>query len=185
MSVVQFLRRSGSALALLLLSSCALADTVPDAVLKIVSASDVRNFAMADASGDDGLRWSVWEEGSRDARTSRLALFTGKKSTWSTQWQDAYNPALQVVPDWQWHGHALAAVTLQFGAAAAQLSAYGLDDKKQPVKLFEKEAASIGWLISGKGQRLLALYDAKPTALEATCYGWDESEGKLKMQPCK
>ncbi|WP_039055376.1 hypothetical protein [Enterobacter sp. Bisph1] len=185
MTVVQFLRRSGSALALLFLSSCTLANTVPDAVLKIVSATDVRNFTMAEASVEDGMRWGIWEEGSSDARTSYLALFADKKSIWSTQWQDAYNPALQIVPDWQWHGHAVAAVTLQFGAAAVQLSVYGLDDKKQPVKLFEKDAASIGWLISDKGQRLLALYDAKPTTLVATCYSWNESAGKLNTQPCK
>ncbi len=185
MTVVQFLRRLGSALALIILSFCACASAVPDAVSKIVSATDVRNFAMADASIEEGIRWSVWEEGSSDARTSHLALFMGKKSAWSAQWQDAYNPALQVVTDWQWYGHAVAAVTVQFGAAAVQLSVFGLDDKKRPVKLFEKDAASIGWLISDKGQRVLALYDAKPTALQATCYQWDEGAGKLNSQPCQ
>ncbi len=185
MKIVQALRRSGCALALSSLPFFTLASAVPDVVSNIISAPDIHNFSMADVTPQDGIRWSVWEDGGSDSRISHLVLFTGKKSIWSVQWSDAYNPVLQILPEWQWHGHPVAAVTLQFGAAASQLALYGLDEKYQPVRLLEKESASMGWIINENGQRLLALYDPKPTALKATCYAWNDSNGNLNPQPCK
>lgn len=185
MKIAQALRRSGCALVLSSLPFFTFASEVPDAVSKIISAPDIRNFSMADAAVRDGGRWGVWEDGGSDTRISHLVFFAGKKSVWSVQWQDACNPVLQILPEWQWRGHPVAAVTLQFGAAAVQLVVYGLDDKNQPVWLFEKEAASIGWIINENGQRLLALYNSKPTALKAACYVWNDSTGNLNLQPCK
>lgn len=159
----------------------------PDAINRIM-AEPVRNLSLMDADPQGDLRWVVWQEGRADSSVSYLALFKQDKgaasSVWSTSWPDAWSPALQPLPEWRWQGNALVAVTLQFGAAAGQVELYGLDTQNRPIKLAEKTAASVSWKINESGQRLLVLYEPKPTALKASCYGWRENTNKLMPQSC-
>lgn len=159
----------------------------PDAINRIM-AEPVRNLSLMDADPQGALRWVVWQEGQADSRVSYLALYQQDKgaasSVWSTSWPDAWSPALQPLSEWRWQGNALLAVTLQFGAAAEQVELYGLDTQNRPVKLAEKTAASVNWKINEAGQRLLVLYEPKPTILKASCYGWQENTGKLVPQSC-
>lgn len=159
----------------------------PEAINRIMAES-VHNLSLMDADPQGALRWVAWQEGQADTRVSYLALFQQGKgaalSVWSTGWPDAWAPALQPLSEWRWQGNALLAVTLQFGAAAAQIELFGLDAKNRPVHLAEKTAASVGWKINEAGERLLVLYEPKPTALKAICYGWQGNTGKLMPQSC-
>lgn len=159
----------------------------PDAINRIM-AEPIRNLSLIDADPQGALRWVVWQEGQVDSRVSYLALYQQGKgeasSVWSTSWPDAWSPALQPLSEWRWQGNALLAVTLQFGATAEQVELYGLDTRNRPVKLAEKTAASVNWKINEAGQRLLVLYEPKPTILKSSCYGWQENTGKLVPQSC-
>lgn len=159
----------------------------PDAINRIM-AKPIRNLSLIDADPQGALRWVVWQEGQVDSRVSYLALYQQGKgeasSVWSTSWPDAWSPALQPLSEWRWQGNALLAVTLQFGATAEQVELYGLDTRNRPVKLAEKTAASVNWKINEAGQRLLVLYEPKPTILKSSCYGWQENTGKLVPQSC-
>ncbi|SFE68802.1 hypothetical protein SAMN05216563_107134 [Phytobacter palmae] len=159
----------------------------PETINRIM-AEPLHNLSLLDADPQGELRWVAWQEGEGESRVSSLALFKQSKgaasSVWSTSWPDAWSPALQPLSEWRWQGNALLAVTLQFGAAAGQVELYGLDTQKRPLKLAEKTAASVGWKINEAGQRLLVLYEPKPTALKASCYGWQENTGKLMPQSC-
>ncbi|MGY5957112.1 Lipoprotein [Kosakonia sp. BK9b] len=185
MNKKNMLRLAGALTSLIVFASPA-AEKAPDVVNQLM-ASPVRNLSQADNDTDGAQRWVAWEEGTIDARSSHLALY--EKNTngniqpvWSTAWPDAWAPSLLMLQEWRWHDRPLLAVTLQFGAAAEQVDIYGLDEKQRPQRLAEKTAATIGWKISASGQRLLVLYEAKPTVLKATCYGWQENT--LAVQSC-
>ena len=181
---------SGGIFALAFIASAAVwaaENKTPEAINRIM-AEPVHNLSLMDADPQGALRWVAWQEGQADTRVSYLALFQQGKgaalSVWSTGWPDAWAPALQPLSEWRWQGNALLAVTLQFGAAAAQIELFGLDAKNRPVHLAEKTAASVGWKINEAGERLLVLYEPKPTALKASCYGWQGNTGKLMPQSC-
>ncbi|AKL11106.1 TPA: hypothetical protein I8271_000938 [Kluyvera intermedia] len=181
---------SGGIFALAFIASAAVQaseNKKPDVINRIM-AEPVHNLSLMDADPQGTLRWVVWQEGQADSRASYLALYQQAKGVaspvWSTSWSDAWAPALYSLSEWRWQGNALLAVTLQFGAAAGQVELYGLDAKNQPVQLAEKTAASVGWKINEAGERLLVLYEPKPTTLKASCYGWRENTGKLMPQSC-
>ncbi|MGG7446988.1 hypothetical protein ACQ3G7_13035 [Kosakonia oryzendophytica] len=166
--------------------SCPAAETIPDVVNQLM-VSPVRNLSQADNDAEGTARWVAWEQGTPDARTSHLALFEKQnngniQSVWSTAWPDAWAPSLLMLQEWRWHDRPLLAVTVQFGAAAEQIDIYGLNENNRPQRLTGKTAASISWKINTSGQRLLVLYETKPTVLKATCYGWQEN--KLAVKSC-
>jgi hypothetical protein len=144
------------------------------------------NIEAANSSGS--LRWAAWGEGPAGSQTVRLALLdtagTTTTALWATAWPDAYGAALRPTPEWQFAGHQLMAITMQFGAAAEQIDIYGLDEKNQPVRLAEKLGAAIGWAADSSGDLILIVYSMPDSALVPACFGWNPATSQLSPASC-
>jgi len=145
-------------------------------------------LSMANANFSGSLRWTAWAEGPARSQTVRLALLDTAPITsaaiWATAWPDAYGAGLRPAPEWQFAGHQLMAVTMQFGAAAAQIDFYGLDAKNQPVRLAEKLGAAIGWAVDSSGDLILIVYSMPDSSLVPACFGWNPTTSQLAPATC-
>jgi len=143
---------------------------------------------IEDANEAGSLRWAAWGEGPAGSQTVRLALLsTASASTtalWATAWPDAYGAALRPTPEWQFADHQIMAITMQFGAAAAQVDLYGLDAKNRPVRLAEKLGAAIGWAVDSSGDLILIVYSMPDSALVPACFGWSPVASQLAPATC-
>jgi hypothetical protein len=145
--------------------------------------------SIAEANDNGEMRWATWEDKSDKSKGVYLSLYSIEKKTakqlWSTSWPDAYRPVMRVLTEWTWHDHPTVAVTMQFGAAAAQVDLYGLDGNNKAIRLAEILTSDIEWAVNKDEDTLLIASDATPNGLKAKCYGWDEASGKLVSKVCK
>jgi hypothetical protein len=181
--------RIGLALAALLAglaggrAHAAAAKPAPD--LAAIVSAPVRDLVLANADPAGDLRWLLWSDGAAAERAVHLALYHrdggAVARSWSNDWPGAAEPTLRQIADWRYAGHPVSAVTMQRGAATAQLDLFGLSADDQPVRLAEKRATSFSWAVGADGKPVLILYAASGDTLAASCYGWT---GELSAFPC-
>ncbi len=145
-------------------------------------------LSVEDANASGSLRWAAWGDGPAGSQTVRLALLdaagTRTAALWATAWPNAYGAGLRPTPEWQFAGHQVMAITMQFGAAAEQIDVYGLDTKNQPVRLAEKLGAAIGWAVDSSGDLILIVYSMPDSALVPACFGWNPATSQLAPASC-
>jgi hypothetical protein len=156
--------------------------------VETISKMPFSGLNIEDANPSGTLRWAAWGDGPAGSQTVRLALLDPAPSStmalWATAWPDAYGAALRPTPEWQFAGHQLMAITMQFGAAAEQIDLYGLDARNQPVRLAEKLGAAIGWAVDSSGDLVLIVYSMPDSALVPACFGWNPATSQLAPANC-
>jgi hypothetical protein len=172
--------------AALIAGTAAGAPAKPDAAIAVIAAAPIKDLTVADAYPAGELRWLLWSDGAAADRAVHLALYRraggAAVQTWANGWRGAYDPALRQIEDWRYAGHPVSAVTMQRGAATAQLDLYGLNAADEPVRLAEKSATSVSWAVGADGKPVLILYAAAAGGtLTASCYAWN---GELAAFPC-
>ena len=113
--------------------------------------------------------WATWSEGTLGRRHAvHLALITRRvgrvRQVWSDAWRDGYEPLIQRVWSWQYHGRPSVALVYQMGAAAQVLKVYGLSQRNSPKLLGETVAAFFEFSI-GSGQFTIVAHGDPPDPL--------------------
>lgn len=129
----------------------------------------------ADAHGR--LRWQAWELYGRGGKRVHLATVDVRASASAPRlvatWQDAYSPALRQPRGWMRDGRPVAALTFQFGAAAAAVALLTLDAQDRPLRLDERLDAAMDWQDVPDGHDILVLSGRAGSALQPACLRWD------------
>jgi hypothetical protein len=156
--------------------------------VETISKMPFSGLSIENANASGSMRWAAWGEGPAGSQTVRLALLdtaaTSTTALWAMAWPDAYGAALRPTPEWQFAGHQLMAITMQFGAAAEQVDLYGLGAKNQPVRLAEKLGAAISWAVDSSGDLILIIYSTPESALVPACFGWNPATSQLAPANC-
>jgi len=141
-----------------------------------------------DVDGDKDWRWATWSDSSQEGSSVNLMLLMKTKKhvviTWGVNKQDAYEPTLNRIVNWQFGQHPILAFTYRLGAQAQQVELYGLDEKNRPLLLDTQLGEQIEWRIGIQGQTVLSVYSKPDGHLIPTCYSWQKEKRHLEPVPC-
>ena len=140
---------------------------------------------MTVATDPDGTtRWVAWGDGEGQTQAAHLALWSRAGLSKQIDWPNGYQPSLKVLPEWRHGQRSVAAVTVQFGAAAVDVSLFDIDSEGRLHRLDNRTVAAVGWRIAPSGEPLLITYTATGARLMPTCLRWAAGAAKLVKRPC-
>lgn len=141
-------------------------------------------LTIAGADTQGRRRWVVWQDGAGETRAVHLALWSAAGASAPVDWRDGYLPVLSVLAQWRYRGQPVAAVQVQYGAAATEIALYGIGADDRPVRLDDRTAAAAGWRTMSSGEALLVTYAATGAGLVPTCLRWTAARAKLVPAVC-
>jgi hypothetical protein len=186
MSVLQFYPLTGHA------HGAVLSRTLTRLMTTVLVLAGLCGHATAqttDASAAAGAagRWEISTEGIQPNSEVTLALVNPQgQRTWQHTWLHTYEPTLRLLPQWRYNEGAVLAVTVQHGAAAAELTLFGLG-RGEPTQLHNELVSAVEWKHAPDGEWLLVVdnpSDNPPPLLVSSCYGWNEVKAQLAPKDC-
>nr|WP_294548904.1 hypothetical protein [uncultured Rhodopila sp.] len=145
------------------------------------------NLSIVDAQlPNRSLAWAAWDTGPGAQRKVHLALLTRKKTPtrvlWSRSWDESFQPAVTVLPGWQYDRNPMLALTFQQGAAAESLLIFGINNEGLPVAVAQRDAAVVELRSVGRGEFIIMNGSGSSPARE--CLVWNEGERQIASTAC-
>jgi len=161
----------------------------PNFVTEKAFSTEGMHIIGVESDKDQELRWATWGKRSKHGPSIVLALLKKTKKgvsvLWSIEKLDGYEPAIKRIPSWRYGRHPVLALTFQYGALAAQVELYGLDEKERPTPIVEKLGESIEWSVSSHGEELMNIYSNSADQIIQHCYRWEKIRQRLEQVKCR